>query len=328
MSSSHTASCPCKRVPLYLSSFTAAEHGDLHSLVFTSTRSSQPWIASRVDSAGSTPLHYSAQHGHVAATAFLLQQGSDVNAAASGATPLHRASFSGATSTMRLLLEDQNCYLLVPDTSFGDRMTPLHKAASGGRYLAVQLLLDVLRTRKLLETALTITDSMGMTPLQVAQAKMDREEEPQSVARWNTVAGGSPSWNQCAALLRNAQSSAGLTSIMTTTSPRRILGEKGCLDCQGGICVTGTWEAAFERALTISTGKALEAVARSAMSDKPQIPHNDDLEIKLMDELVEEGKFVQHSRAVGVVCARCGNRTVALYRREGERVCKACRRNR
>ena len=77
-----------------------------------------------------------------------------------GASPLHRASFSGAVATMKLLMEHE-ANLMARDTSFGDDMTPLHKATAGGRHLAVQLLMDGLRRGGLLQAALEAIDSRG-----------------------------------------------------------------------------------------------------------------------------------------------------------------------
>lgn len=92
--------CPCKLLPLSLSSFTAAEYGDIHSL------SKIQNVATRRDDAGYTPLHFAAQFNHLAATALLLNLGCSVDGGGyCGATPLHRASFSGATATMKVILE-------------------------------------------------------------------------------------------------------------------------------------------------------------------------------------------------------------------------------
>jgi ankyrin repeat protein len=200
----HGRSCPCKRVPLYLSSFTAAEHGNLQSLLRRNDADHLSTLALRCDSAGNTVLHLAAQHGHVRVVAVLLNSSSAdssadaVNAAACGATPLHRASFSGATATMRLLLERDACDLLARDTSFGDMATPLHKACSGGRYLAVQLLVETLEHRGLLARAVAVRDSSGMTPIEVARDRQRNADlERRSVARWDSVAGGKADWETC-----------------------------------------------------------------------------------------------------------------------------------
>lgn len=93
-------SCPCKFLSTSLSSFTAAEYGDIHSLSKIND------VATRKDDAGYNPLHFTAQFNHVAATALLLQLGCDVDGSGHcGATPLHRAAFSGATAAMKVLLE-------------------------------------------------------------------------------------------------------------------------------------------------------------------------------------------------------------------------------
>lgn len=156
--------CPCKFLPMSLSSFTAAEYGDIHSL------SKIKDVATRRDDFGYTPLHYAAQFNHLAATSLLLNLGCLVDGGGyCGATPLHRASFSGATSAMKVILEwnsdtDQDyrnttiptasqlperkcCDLLARDTSFGDESTALHKASAGGRYLAIYVLLEALKER-------------------------------------------------------------------------------------------------------------------------------------------------------------------------------------
>ena len=246
-------SCPCKRLPLVLSSYTAAEHGDVHSLQRRHQRQGNARSNHQDDTTGGiTPLHLAAQHGHVAATAFLLQRQTSPNPGKDGATPLHRASYSGASTTMRLLLEHARKEdrvasrtspsklqeaLLARDTSFGDKRTPLHKAAAGGRFLAVQLLLETaaagdegqgtsdrdndetpMHYGSLLAQVLTARDASNMTALEVALHEQQIEaqerqinngelavtQHQQSVARWNNVAGGPPNWATCVDLLKFA----------------------------------------------------------------------------------------------------------------------------
>lgn len=287
--------CPCKLLPQCLSSFTAAEYGDLHSL------SSRQDAAFKLGTGGLTPLHYSAQNGHAAATALLLGLGADVdgrprvqdmslsvlqdgeNAATRsekawcGATPLHRASFSGAVSAMQVLLQWNGgsavCDLLAKDTSFGDLMTPLHKAAAGGRPLAVQLLLETLRSRtshgdkrdNMLQRGLTALDSQGRTPLEVAKS-IDPVEEGKSVKRWDSVAGGLPDWQQCIAILERAEQEIGIVDetprspSRLPTLPKHLLDTSSCLDCgadDGGTCLTSSWEQAFRSVLTSSAKQAV-----------------------------------------------------------------------
>ena len=252
-------SCPCKKLPMVLSSFTAAEYGDVHSLMRrinnnngTPTTTS---IHEKRDSAGNTPLHLAAQHGHVPATAALLAAGVNPNGYTPNkngdettkhmrtATPLHRASFSGAVATMHLLLQLPECNILVGDSSFGDEQSPLHKAVSGGRPLAVQLLLDSHGQRQSLTQALLAVDRHGRTPLQeaerivnqcVGQSKTAKDAwalERARVARWNAIAGGEPDWETCCRLLQAAQASIRATacipcnatssfSLSLTSSPR------------------------------------------------------------------------------------------------------------
>jgi ankyrin repeat protein len=177
-------SCPCKRVPLNLSSLTAAEYGDMDALRRRLVSKQQQHGVNNTNNGSYyceiiTPLHLAAQHGHTELVALLLGSGTYNNtmnginnninnnnnnnngatASAAGAvvvTPLHRACYTGATSTVRLLLlhydkhnnnnKDFNIIdhsiLLMRDTSFNDLQTPLHKCVAGGRYLVVQLLLE------------------------------------------------------------------------------------------------------------------------------------------------------------------------------------------
>ncbi|OEU13225.1 ankyrin, partial [Fragilariopsis cylindrus CCMP1102] len=218
--------CPCKLLPLSLSSFTAAEYGDIHSL------SKIQNVATRRDDAGYTPLHFAAQFNHLAATALLLNLGCSVDGGGyCGATPLHRASFSGATATMKVILE-WNSDDILPYISFGDESTPLHKAAGGGRYLAVHIILEALKERdsrlqqhqnnntiressssskksSWLQCGLEARDKYGRTSFDVAkQFHAIQDTERAAVARWDAVAGGVADWEKCIQLLQNANAAA------------------------------------------------------------------------------------------------------------------------
>jgi ankyrin repeat protein len=355
--------CPCKRLPLCLSSFTAAEHGNLHALErFESS------VAHRQDAGGSTPLHLAAQHGHVSATSMLLRR-IPVNAASSGATALHRASFSGAVATMRLLLADPACALLQPDTSFGDCMTPLHKAASGGRYLAVQLLVDALTAKDELHYALIAVDNMTRTPIDVAREKQQyQDEEQKSVARWDVVAGGTADWGKCVQLLVQASGKTktadlnsdtrGRTSSAASASnnltrqplPKHLAQGLDCLDCdENGGCLTSSWEVAFRAALSDSVGSAIDSSVSPSKPNDSQLdgtqtmdatvpqpthdsnvaPHPSTHGLSNLQVAKKNEKSPETSAAsLGQNCTCCGTNAIVLYKSsiDGQLVCKTCRR--
>jgi ankyrin repeat protein len=348
--------CPCKKLPLRLSSFTAAEQGNVHALErFESS------VAYRKDAGGSTPLHLAAQHGHVSATAMLLRR-IPVNATGSGATALHRASFSGAVATMRLLLADPACALLQTDTSFGDCMTPLHKAASGGRYLAVQLLVDALLVKDELQYALVAVDNMGRTPVEVARDKQqDQDEEQKSVTRWDVVAGGTADWGKCVQLLIQASgktrtadlnnntrgitsgSAASASSNLTQQAlPEHLAQGLDCLDCdENGRCLTSSWESAFRTALSVSVSSAISgslAKPNASQLDKtqtmnapvPQPTRDSNADPRPSTHVAKKNEQSPETNAatLGQNCTSCGTTTIVLYKSssDGQLVCKTCRR--
>ena len=352
--------CPCKRLPLVLSSFTGAEYGDLHSL-----RRHERDITRKRDSAGNTPLHLAAQHDHVRATAALLEAGCHVNSQSGGATPLHRASFSGAIGTMRVLLEQPDCDLFLPDTSFGDCRIALHKAAAGGRYLAVQLLLAVHVQRGTLPRALRARDANHQTPLEVGQSMVPQQvKERQSVARWDMVAGGNVAdWTLCVRILEQAVQDGtvldvrqieGGTIPLTLQSQQQEQGQQqfngnrndDCIDCETGQCVTKAWEMSFQRGLMqamerqlVTTPAGISVTRDNVVFTVPQDEmrpttcasdnttiHEDDDNIVNENTTINEEEEEEERSNLGRPCDVCVNRSLFLYPVSGKLVCRSCKK--
>ena len=344
-SKSERRSCPCKTIPWSLSSFSAAEFGEVNSLL---TRRS---VWNRRDSAGYSPLHLAAQHNHVGVTSLLLRSGVNVNGVCDNAdplasdkyntaTPLHRASFAGATATMRLLLLEQDCDILARDNSFGDQKTPLHKAAAGGRYLAIQLLLEHLRGRGLLAEALMILDSSSRTPLQVAQDFLPcQDNERESVARWDVIAGGIADWTKCVALLEIASRSASLHRSVAVTykdtlplPPQILSSVEACIDCgpsSDGYCLNLSWQAALHSALESAVASSLSTISfhepQRAVGGTVEKDHAK-LERRIGGVPHPQDTRNDQSLTMGVFCRMCHQETVSLFlSASGVLVCKACR---
>jgi hypothetical protein len=235
---------------------------------------------------------------------------------------------------MSLLIEHPSCDLLVADKSFGDLQTPLHKSASGGRYLAVKLLLEALTKRNLLREAVTRKDADGMSPLDVAIEKRTRSEmERQTVVRWNSVAGGLPDWNKCVLLLENAASKLIPMNSTCMTKPALSLPDHldrnfqldwNCLSTQQKcFCVTASWEKTFREALDQTVRDVIgESSHENSTGGLPNV----------MTRPLEEGnkcerKKHSNSPAIGRECHSCGSTTIVLFPRgNGYLVCKNCRR--
>lgn len=139
-SNSHrSGDCPCKLMTSSSSIWTAAETND-YNTVFSRVTSNSTLI-SKFDVYGYTALHYAAQHNHIRIVEFLLGKGCPPDANSCGATPLHRAAYSGSIESCELLLKagaDVNAI----DSSYRDMSSPLHKAYSVANAPAVVLLLS------------------------------------------------------------------------------------------------------------------------------------------------------------------------------------------
>lgn len=250
---------------------------------------------------------------------------------------------------MRVLLEwtDPNtgsrCDILAEDSSFGDRMTPLHKATSGGRFLGVQLLLDALKSRSLLEDGLAALDANGMTPLELARKlALKQEEERSGVRRWDAIAGGPADWERCAKILQVASSSGEAVISLQNTLPSHLSGVKNsaCFDCSAddGKCKTASWEAAFRSALA-SSAELMESQAKSVESTTAPSMVSENIgscspgsENSATRTKVSACGSVQPMPsspvAMGSKCSRCGICCLSLFRgKEGSLVCKRCKRS-
>jgi hypothetical protein len=140
--------------------------------------------------------------------------------------------------------------------------------------LAISLLLEALREQGQvqLQEAFRSLDRNQQTPLQIAQCYQTiQEEERQSVARWDTIAGGPADWDKCVQLLgteldgiqqkedegqHHTSTTARTTRNESSTStgpvlqqlPSHKFSSADCLDC-GEECVTASWTNAFTKAL-------------------------------------------------------------------------------
>jgi hypothetical protein len=144
-STSRKSDVSCKKAPR-LSSFTAAEQGNVHAL----ERFDHP---SRTAKDGITPLHLAAPrtclgNRHVAAE-------NSVVATGSGATACTERAFRGRGHDETVA--DPAC-VAATRYGFGDYMTPLHKAAAGDD--AGQLLVDALAAKDELRYALVAVDNI------------------------------------------------------------------------------------------------------------------------------------------------------------------------
>ena len=327
-------SCPCKELPLSLSSFTAAEFGDIHALAKIG-----PSVVHRQDSAGYTPLHLAAQNGHTAVTALLIQMdASIVDSQSCGATPLHRASYSGAVTTMKLLL-DAGASLTARDVSFGDSMTPLHKAVAGGRPLAVRLLLDAWSLKPIGDAnrGLLLLDARGYTPLDVAK-EMQKIGDRDRVRRWDAIARGPPDWDSCVLLLQRAlgvEPNNTLSSIPTVLPPPHLWSSSSCNDCydgSSGQCRTKSWEAAFQAALLQSVDCSTTRTATGIVTQdstlkglvNPSALASSREQTRPNEILTGNTTCNDAKSQAGKECTNCGVWTIVFFSVNNKLLCKSC----
>ncbi|CAM9633300.1 unnamed protein product [Phaeothamnion confervicola] len=170
--------CPCRTLTTYASLFTAAELGDAARVAECVRRRRN---GANALEHGYTALHLAAQHNRTNVVKTLLALGARVDGfpavsgsgggggggggvcgyvsgSGCGATPLHRACYSGATEAVRLLLA-AGANVQAVDTSFHDGRMPLHKACAGGPHVAI---IDALLAAGADPAA---RDAAGRTPL-------------------------------------------------------------------------------------------------------------------------------------------------------------------
>ena len=339
---SSNQTCTCKLLPWSLSSNTAAEFGDLGSLAARIAKTSK-------NESIQQPLHLAAQHGHIGVTSYLLENGfhpdsgkyCDPNIDENSPTPLHRACFSGAIGCMKLLL-DKGADLLQKDFSFGDGMTPMHKAVKGGRYFAVAIIIQYCQQQNslsgssLLDKVLNAVDGSNLTPLALAyEMNAKGEDEILSLRRWDVVADGPANFQKCIDIIEN------LNFEYSGKSNRENIDHKAgvyvssspfceCKDDDDGTCRTQIWEQAFTNALRQSTESIVGAAGKnsSRMADDDPMMDNKQSTASIDAKCNVDIKTERESKSketLGQPCEKCGTPCIALFRsRKKELLCKKC----
>ena len=142
---------------------SAAAAGDIQRVreLLSSATKGIKWL----DDFGVSPFHTAAQGDHADVVRLLLAQGVHPDINGYGATALHRACSWGSIRVVRALIDSGRADVNIVDTSFGDKQTPLMKAASADKAGIVALLLaagaDPLRTSARGLTAHEIAVKMG-----------------------------------------------------------------------------------------------------------------------------------------------------------------------
>lgn len=136
-----------------------------------SVKDHQQAILSVKDGSGCTPLLIAAQHGQVDTVAYLVQQGSDLQAMdTSRDTAVHWAAYKGSLPVLGLLqyYQEQTARFWTTPDAYGQ--LPLHLASLRGHAAAVRMILQhlSLSDRRM---CLGHADSNGRTALQLAHHK-------------------------------------------------------------------------------------------------------------------------------------------------------------
>ncbi|MCP4601579.1 MAG: MBL fold metallo-hydrolase [Proteobacteria bacterium] len=141
----------------------AARSGDLERVKKLLLK--KPGLAETKSDNLKSPMHYSAQNGHLKIVELLYENGGSVTTPnISGETPLHYAAAGGFTAVMEFLIKKGAD---VNSRSTG-RMTPLHYAVMLGNRKAAQLLIKK-------KCKLSLKDEYDMTPLDAAiEAQQNR----------------------------------------------------------------------------------------------------------------------------------------------------------
>lgn len=341
---SSNRTCTCKLLPWSLSTNTAAEFGDLGSLTTRIAKTSN-------NESIHQPLHFAAQHGHIGVTSYLLENGfhpdsgkyDDPSIDEMSATPLHRACFSGAIGCIKLLL-DKGADLLQKDFSFGDGMTPMHKAVKGGRYFAVAIIIQYcqqqssLSDSSLLDTLLNAVDGSNRTPLALAyEMNAKGEDEILSLRRWDVVADGPANFQKCIDIIENLniEQSGKSNNENIDTSTGVYLSPSTFCECEDdddGTCRTQIWEQAFTKALRQSTESIVSTVGKntSGMAGDDTMMDNQESKASIDTQCIVDIKTERESKskdALGQPCAKCNTSCVLLFRsRQSKRelLCKKC----
>jgi ankyrin repeat protein len=134
--------CPCKYLDIHYTVWAAAqlvpEVTGLQELMKIERKNPERLL--KLDSYGYSALHYSAQRNHVRKMKVILKHLKNPDLNGCGATPLHRAAFSGSYEACELLLV-AGANPNLPDSSMSGAITPIQKAKMNGHHKIVDLLL-------------------------------------------------------------------------------------------------------------------------------------------------------------------------------------------